>query len=242
MRYTQRKVRSGLTLIELIIAAAIGLIIVLILGMLLASGHRNWLNTFDQSNRGIEIDALQTMMTFGSFGRQANKMDYAVYTVGNGNYLRAKPAAATPVQVVTGQAAEFRYWGVELNKVNANLYGLMESTKTATNYMLFYLDGTTLKVDRGTYVIGADPDLNGLDNYGGVANNGTTRLTGGTTQVLAENVTALQFSHTTQNGQGDGKGCVRLNMTLTDPADGRTITVTTATLLRNVWGMTPVHN
>jgi hypothetical protein len=223
MRYTQRKGRSGLTLIELVLAAAIGVMISLILGVLLYSGNKNWASTFNQSNRGIEVDALGTMLTFGSFGRQANKQDYAVYTVGNGNFLRAKPSSAIP-EVVTGQAVEFRYWAGPLNAA------IMDTSITATNYMLFYLDGTTLKVDRGIYP------------PGGVANMGTTRLTGGSTQVLAENVIALQFSHTTRNIQGDGDGCVRLDMTLRDPADGRTVEVKTATLLRNDWGKTPTHN
>lgn len=235
---TKKKVRSGLTLIELVVAAAIGVMISVIVGTLLYAGQRNWTSAFNQSNKGIEIDALETMTMFGSFGRRSNSQDYAVYTVGNGSFLRAKPPLATPVTTVTGQAVEFRYWDVDLTQTNASL--LMNKTTTATAYMLFYLDGTTLKVDRGPYVIGANP--NGSDNYGGVANMGTTRLTGGSTQVLAENVTALEFSHTTRNVQGDGAGCVRMNMTLTEPDGGRTITVTTATLLRNVWGKTPVHN
>ena len=117
------------------------------------------------------------MLTFGSFGRQANRQDYAVYTIGNGSFLRAKPAAAG--DVVIGQAVEFRYWASPLNAA------IMDTSITATHYVLFYLDGTTLKVDRGQYL------------PGGVANNGTVRLTGGvSTQVLAENVTTLQFSHT----------------------------------------------
>ena len=224
MRYIRKKAMPGLTLIELVLAVAIGLIISLILGALLYSGHKNWASTFNRSNRGIEIDALETMMMFGSFGRQANKQDYAVYTIGNGNFLRAKPSSANP-ETVTGQAVEFRYWAAPLSAA------IMNPSITATNYILFYLDGTTLKVDRGPYP------------PGGVANNGTSRLTGGaTTQVLAENVTALEFSHTTRNLQGDGDGCVRLDMTLRDPNDGRTLAVKTATLLRNDWGKTPAHN
>jgi hypothetical protein len=222
MRYTPKKSRLGFTLIELALAAAIGVIITLILGVLLYAGHRNWAGTLNRSNRGIEVDALGTMLTFGAFGRQANRQDYAVYTMGNGSFLRAKPAAVG--DVVIGQAVEFRYWAGPLNAA------IMDTSITATDYMLFYLDGTTLKVDRGAYP------------PGGVANNGTVRLGGGTTQVLAENVTALQFSHTTRNINGDGNGCVRLDMTLQDPADSRTITVKTATLLRNDWGITPTHN
>jgi len=58
-----------------------------------------------------------------------------------------------------------------------------------------------------------------------------------TTTVLAENVTTDPdtdaFSHTVLNGKG--QGAVRINITLTDPADGETIKVMTATLMRNMW-------
>jgi hypothetical protein len=54
---------------------------------------------------------------------------------------------------------------------------------------------------------------------------------------MAENVINLEFSHTTRNLAGDGKGCVRMNLMLADSnAMGAPVTtVTAATLLRNVW-------
>jgi hypothetical protein len=56
-----------------------------------------------------------------------------------------------------------------------------------------------------------------------------------TTVTLAENVVALEFSHTTRDLEGKGRGCVRLEMTLRDPQDNSLTTVTAATLMRNVW-------
>jgi hypothetical protein len=58
-----------------------------------------------------------------------------------------------------------------------------------------------------------------------------------TTRILAENVTTDPnigtFSHTTLNGVG--QGCVRINITLTDPEDGEAVRVVTATMMRNIW-------
>ena len=59
------------------------------------------------------------------------------------------------------------------------------------------------------------------------------------TTVLAENVSvgddddAGAFSHTTLNGAG--QGCVRINITLTDPEDDDSIQVKTAAMMRNIW-------
>jgi len=59
------------------------------------------------------------------------------------------------------------------------------------------------------------------------------------TTVLAENVSvgddddAGAFSHTTLNGVG--QGCVRINITLTDPKDDDSIQVKTTAMMRNIW-------
>jgi hypothetical protein len=52
---------------------------------------------------------------------------------------------------------------------------------------------------------------------------------------LAENVADLEFNHTTRSITGEGKGCVRLNLTIRDPNEETPVTVTAATLLRNTW-------
>jgi len=98
--------------------------------------------------------------------------------------------------------------------------------KLATAYALFYLDGDELKVDYGPYPPGAAPAGGGARNTAGV-----------TTTVLAENVSTETekgaFGHTTLNGMG--QGAVRIDVTLTDPADEQTLKVMTATLMRNIW-------
>jgi len=119
---------------------------------------------------------------------------------------------------------EFRYWDVELDSEDS--HQLMDVTKTATAYALFYLDDDKLKVDYGPYPPGAVPEGGGSKNSSDIM-----------TTTLAENVTTDPnigaFSHTTLNGVG--RGCVRINITLTDPEDGENIRVMTATMLRNIW-------
>jgi hypothetical protein len=55
--------------------------------------------------------------------------------------------------VVSGDAVEFRYWDVDLDASDS--HDLMDVTKTATAYALFYLDGDRLKVDSDPYPPGA---------------------------------------------------------------------------------------
>ena len=52
-----------------------------------------------------------------------------------------------------------------------------------------------------------------------------------TTAVLANNVTDVRFTRTRMNNTK--QGCVRMKLTLTDPADNEQITAMAATLLRN---------
>jgi hypothetical protein len=74
---------------------------------------------------------------------------------------------------------------------------------------------------------------------GGISDGGD-RNTAARTQQLAENVTNLKFSHTSISDsiQTDtitpGDGCIRMAVVFTDP-NGISVTVKTATLLRNVW-------
>jgi hypothetical protein len=218
----KKRLRPGMTLLELVLAATIGIIISLILGMLLYAGHKNWAKTFTMSNQGIEVDALQSMITFGATGRKSNKMDYCVYNVAGGQFTRSVPLSSPGAgEVVTGQAVEFRYWDTELNP------SLMDTSKTATAYALFYLDGENLMMDRGPYDWAA--------GVGGVVGN--QRNPAGTAQLLAGHVNKIEFSHTAKNDAGDGDGSVRMDITFSDPNNNRAITVKTTTLMRNVWGI-----
>ncbi|MBA7672296.1 hypothetical protein ES703_80471 [subsurface metagenome] len=81
-------------------------------------------------------------------------------------------------------------------------------------------------VDYGPCPPGAVPEGGGLRNTSDIVTN-----------VLAQNVSTEgsidAFSHTVENGVG--KGCVRINIVLTDPDDGEQMKVMTATMMRNVW-------
>jgi type II secretory pathway pseudopilin PulG len=213
----RRATRHGFTLIELVIATSAAMIVVLVVGSLLVSGQRSWARAFNYANSKPQLDALATTITFGAYGRKSNKMDYTLYEIVAGRFDRVPPPA-NPEEVVTGQAVEFHYWDTELNNA------IMNISITGTAYALFYLDDDKLMLDLGPYPPG------GVDAVG-------NRLSAAyvTTVTLAENVTALEFSHTTRNLNGDGKGCVRMSLTVTDPNDNSQTTITAATLMRNVW-------
>ena len=226
MRNRNDKFRPGLTLVELTTTMMINVIVVLTIGIMLARGNRIWHNTYNQANKKIRQDALAITVAVGSIGRKANRLGYTIYTV-NGNTLTpAVPQTSDPQEVVFGDAVEFRYWDVDCDESDS--HNLMDPTKTATAYALFYLDNDTLKVDYGPYPPGAAPEGGGCRNTSSV-----------TTIILSENVGNDEdlevgaFSHTALNGVG--QGCVRTNIILTDPDDGETVKVMTATLMRNIW-------
>jgi hypothetical protein len=215
MTNSKSKNTNGFTLIELVIAMSAALIVVLVVGTLLVSGQRSWTHAYNYSNAKPQLGALGSTITFGSFGRKSNKMDYKVYKIVGNKFVQAVPVA-NPVEVVTGEAVEFHYWNRDLEA------GFMKTSVTGNAYALFYLDGDKLMLDTGQYPPG------GIDAAG-------HRIDGENTVTIAENVTNLEFSHTTRNIEGDGKGCVRMNMTL-EGTDGNTpTTVAAATLMRNTW-------
>ena len=218
---------SGFTLMELVITMLISPILALVVGILLVSGNRAWLRTYNSAQNKIKQDAQAVTITFESMARKANRLNYTIYDVTGSTFTPAKPKTSNPQEVVSGDAVEFRYWDVELDKTDS--YKLMDVTKTATAYALFYVDGGQLKVDYGPYPPGAVPGSGG----------GSRNASGVTTKVLADNVSTDSnnnvgaFSHITLNGAGTG--CVRINITLTDPEDGESVKVMTATLVRNIW-------
>jgi len=227
MRNRRYEFRSGLTLIELIIAMMINLMVVLAVGALLVGGTRAWQRTYNSANKKLKQDALATTMAFGSMGRKANRLGYTIYNGDGSNFTPALPQTGNPQEVVSGNAVEFRYWDVELDK--ADSYSLMDADKTATAYVFFYLDGDQLKVDYGPYPPGAVPEGGGIKNASGVF----TKILLAEHVSVDNNFAAGAFSHTTVGGTGQGS--VRINIVLTDPADNETIRVMTATLMRNIW-------
>ncbi len=223
IRNSRRRHASGLTIMELMIALSIDLVLMLVVGVLLAGGQRCWSRVYGSTNKKIKQDAQSFAITFGSMGRKANRSGYIIYIANGSTYSPLKPQTSD-MEVVRGDAVEFRYWDVELDESDS--HQLMDVTKQGTAYAFFYLGNDKLKVDYGPYPPGAVP-----------AGGGTKNTTGITTAILAENVSAVTdtgpFSHTTVGGVG--QGCVRANITLTDAQDGDTITVKTATLMRNIW-------
>lgn len=220
------KFGSGVTMIEIILAMALNSMIALAVGVLIISGNRGWLNIYDSANSKIRQDAIVTSLTFGTIGRKANRLSYQIYKYGGGSFLPALPQTTDPEEVVSGGAVEFRYWDVALDEEDS--YNLMDTTKKATAYALFYIDGDKLKVDYGPYLPGGVPEGGGPRNTTGVA-----------TEILAENVSidedteAGAFSHTVVGGVGQGS--VRINIILTDPETGKTEKIMTSTLMRNIW-------
>jgi hypothetical protein len=224
MRRATHRSRYGFTLVETVISTIANGILVLVVAVLFISGNRAWQSTYGAANSTTKQDALAVSVAFGSVGRRANRLDYMLYTISRSALQPALRKTSDPEEVVWADAVEFRYWDVPLDDTDS--YGLVDVTKTATAYALFYLDNSQLKVDYGPYPPGAAPQDGGARNTIGV-----------TTQILAENVSAANesgaFSHTTLNGVG--QGAVRIDVTLTDPVTDEAINVSTATLMRNIW-------
>jgi prepilin-type N-terminal cleavage/methylation domain-containing protein len=212
--------RNGFTLPELVIAMAAALVVILVVGSLIVSGQRSWTRAFNYANSKSQLDSLATTITFSTLGRKSNRMDYTLYEINGGKFTQAMPST-DPEEVVTGQAIEFHYWDTELND------SIMNTSITGTAYALFYLDGDKLMLNLGPCPPGA------VDAAGDKLEGPNV-----TTITLAENVSELEFSHTTRNLAGDGKGCVRMKFTINDPQGNPhspETTVTAATLLRNTW-------
>jgi hypothetical protein len=217
MKNIKSKNTNGFTLIELVAAMSASLVVILVVGTLLVSGHKSWARAYNYANAKPQLGALGSTITFGTFGRKSNKMDYKVYKIVGDKFVQAVPIVS-PEEVVTGEAVEFHYWDQDLDA------DILKIDVKGTAYALFYLDGDKLMLDTGSYPPG------GIDAEG-------HRIDGADvdTVILAENVTDLEFSHTTRDMQGDGKGCVRMNMVLGGADSNMPTTVTAATLMRNTW-------
>lgn len=223
MKRNKRKFRSGFSLVEMVVAIAAAMITVLVVGVLLVSGVNSWQDTYYKAHRQIEEDATAITVTFGSIGRMSNRSDYVIYSKSGSNFTPVVSGTPSVDTVVSGDAVEFRYWDVPLD--THDTHDLINVTKTATAYALFYPENGSLKIDYGPYPPGGVP-------AGGGGKNTPVR-----TVTLARNVSTdpnMQvFSHTMLNGAG--KGCVRVNAILTDPNDGTKIKVMTSVFMRNTW-------
>jgi hypothetical protein len=220
---TLKKNLPGLTLVELVLAMTIVLIVILAAGVLLVSGFRVWRQGFLSAHKKIKQDAQAVMLTFGNIARKSNRLNYGIYKQTGESFLPALPESMSDVEVVAGDAVEFRYWDVELDTTDS--HKLIDTSKTATAYALFYIDGDQLVVDYGPYPPGGVPTGGGPRNTVDIE-----------TVVLADNVSTDSegfFSHTVDGGFG--KGCVRINILLTDPDDDEQIRIITGSMMRNIW-------
>ncbi len=200
-------------------------IVMLVIGTLIVGSAKGWQQNYDIAHKKIKEQATAVSLAFANIGRRSNMNNYVVYANTSGStFVPAVSATPSVETVVSGDAVEFRYWDVELDSSDSQ--NLMDFSKTATAYALFYLQNKKLKVDYGQYPPGGVP-----------AGGGTRNTTNIKTVTLAENVTVGPgcgaFSHTMLSGAG--KGCVRINIVLTDPNDGQQIRISNSVLLRNRW-------
>jgi prepilin-type N-terminal cleavage/methylation domain-containing protein len=217
--------RNGFTLIEIMVALALGFIVMLPVAMLIQSGYRSWKQTYATTNCESQLDSIATTTSFGIIGRKSNKNDYYVYQVAGAIFTAPPVNPLDPDEILTGQAVEFRYWSTDLDD------GMLTPTSVADRYALFYLDNTQpgniqLKLDLGTSTGGPT---------GGAINTSGHKVAGVSTTTLAKHVTSVVFSHTKKTPAGGGLGCVRMNLTINDPNDKKSKTVIAATYIRNVW-------
>jgi prepilin-type N-terminal cleavage/methylation domain-containing protein len=215
--------RNGFTLIELMAAIALSCIVMLPVAMLVQSGYKSWNQTYKTANADSQLDSIATTTAFGSIGRKSNKNDYYVYRVAGSTFTAPPVNPLDSDEILTGQAVEFRYWSTDLTAA------MLTPTSAADSYALFYLDNGQLKLEISDHAHGGigPPAINAAGHR--VAGAGAT------TTILAKNVASVVFTHTKKTPTGGGWGCVRMNLTINDPADNKSKTVIAATYLRNVW-------
>ncbi len=214
---------SGFSLIELLVAIAIVAIPLAAVAVLLTGSSRSWQRMYNDTHSQIRQDSLAVMMSIQKSGRQANLTNYSIYTIKNGRYSTA--TAPSGKTIASGQAVEFRFWQ-EIFDPDSPASDIFESDNTGTHYALYYLDGSTLKLDIGRVVNGV----------GGVVNNSRQTANIQSTLVLTKLVDTTAnndlFSHTLSGGQGNG--CVNTRITLTDNKKN-SIEILFGTLLRSAW-------
>ncbi len=229
---------GGVTLIELVTTMVIAVIPLSAVTVLVIGGQHSWGKTFLSANRRIKLDAENSCTIFGRIGRMSDSENTALIESSGRSERRAKTVS---VLSAYGTGIEFRYWERSqqstpspgqggridntgrINRTGRKSKGvinLLSSTNTQTElipteYARFYLGSDDkLKIDYGPYP------------YDAMARQGQAR-----TVVIAENVTRVKFHRTIENNVG--QACVKMEITLRDPYDGKIITMSTATLMRN---------
>jgi hypothetical protein len=219
----KRKRYRGVTMVEVVVTMAVAAIPLLAVGTLMVGAQNSWEQTYASVHKPIREDASILTTAFTTVGRKSNRSLYFIYKVNNGAFTVATPPNGSTL--AEGQAVEFRYWADGFDESDKTLKAL-DTTNTGTDYALFYLDGTILKVDYGKVVNGV----------GGVSGGQRNQANKTSTVILAETVDVQTntkiFNHTVISGAGQGS--IRLNATLKD-GDGDKVEIKTATLCRAIW-------
>lgn len=205
--------RSAFTILEIVIALAVSMILVLVVCALTASGNRAWLNAYAFGSSGQVDQARNSLTSFTSIGQKASIDHTFLYHRNSSLYVQVDPSAQTGT--VTAQAVEFRYWDKQEQNFNQS---------APNRYAFFYVQDGDLMVDYGRYPPGA------------VLNDSTRNRDDIITMLLAEEVevppgTKGPFIQTAESGALTG--AIRLNLRMENPPWGQAPHITAATRPQN---------
>ena len=227
---------GGVTLVELITTMVIAVIPLSAVTVLVVGGQHSWGKTYLAANRRIKLDAENSCTIFGKLGRKSD-CDNTALIVYSSKSRGSSGTANISTLHTYGTGMEFRYWeqaqqstssagrdgkggrGGRVGRSGRGSITIPNSTTSPaelipTEYARFYLGSDDkLKIDYGPYP---------YDSL-------TRQIT--RTVVIAENVTKVKFHRTIENNVR--QACVKMEITLRDPTDGKIITMSTATLMRN---------
>lgn len=222
LRFSYQNLK-GFTLVECIVVVLLAAILVLASGILLAGNTRISQNIWLGSQNPLHQDAMAIMASIQSYGRRGNLGAYTIYRIQGNTFTKALPPAGS--SAAAGQALEIWYWQQDYNPLTAD-DAILENSNVGTHYVLYYLDGKTLKADFGQIVNGV----------GGVENNRRRTASIQETQILTEwvdiNKNINIFHH--QMTAGRGAGCVNTDISLKHPS-GAELDVKFSMLLRSLW-------
>jgi signal peptidase I len=205
------KSAKGIGLMELVVTMVISIIPVSLVGILLVSGQQNWHQTYKIANSTMEVEAQAATVIFGQIGRKSDRNSSSIFLGKASPALSTSPSGNT---LVYGDNIEFKYWTGQSLKKKRKFEDIDLLTPTESAY--FYLDKNKLKIDYSHL------KANGLPNKPWK------------TVVIANNVINVQFSRSTANNVE--LPTVRMKLTLKEDmqdVDSKTISVSTATLMRN---------
>ena len=213
LKNKSRRFRKGISLIELVVAIGISVIPISTVAILLVSSLNSINKTYTIANRRIENDGQDATVVFGKIGRKSIPETCTISSLTG----RPRASSVSASTVISGSSIMFGYNTIDISTIDTSKIKINRSSRNnvkpsslgAMEYAFFYLNRqeNKLKVD--------------YSNGGSVTK----------TVVLADNVMDVRFSRTIMNNTQ--QGCVRMEMTLKDPVDGKLFTVMASTLLRS---------